>query len=50
MRISVDEGMIQASQLTCPIAQHIPNKPIKRGIKLYMAKSRLLMRTTYTER
>ena len=37
MVISVDEGMIQATQSNCPIGQHVPYKPIKRGVKVFEA-------------
>jgi len=35
--ISVDEAMIKYTGYRCPIVRAMPNKPIPRGIKLYVA-------------
>ena len=35
--ISMDEGMIRATMSRCPLTQVMPDKPIGKGIKMYMA-------------
>jgi len=35
--VSMDEGMIRATMSRCPLTQIMPDKPIGKGIKMYMA-------------